>query len=302
MLRRRRQAATRTRQRTSSCRRLAGRPQPSAASRSTAHLLLFAVEPISFMPRPHRATGRVHRRRRLPPAFAVPIIRRPAARRAELCAGADSGGSLTPNRSVRGSGSPPLAWAWPRSRPTRRSCAAMPTPAHRLLDVAAVDGTGAAAGAAVTSSARTAGADTVRGLPHTKRTAGPSGVHRVSAHGTHNDAPMCCQGAFRVPVSAVTAGMTGRFLSVWGWCAGRAAGVADRTGRGRSGWSVQALIRSRGQQAGVGPGTADESIAGQHGCGSRLAGQAAPGVEGVSQRRRGGGGRPRGRRNASGSG
>ena len=32
----------------------------------------------------------------------------------------------------------------------------------------------------------------------------------------------------------------------------------------------------------MGPGTADGSLAGQHGCGSRLAGQAAPGVWGVS--------------------
>src|SRR5271169_1124853 len=45
------------------------------------------------------------------------------------------------------------------------------------------------------------------------------------------------------------------------------------------------------------PGTADESLAGQHGCGSRIEGHAAPGVAGVSRRVGGGGGRPRGRRN-----
>jgi hypothetical protein len=41
-------------------------------------------------------------------------------------------------------------------------------------------------------------------------------------------------------------------------------------------------MRSRGQQAGGGgPGTADGSFEGQHGCGSRLAGQAVPGVWGL---------------------
>ena len=45
---------------------------------------------------------------------------------------------------------------------------------------------------------------------------------------------------------------------------------------------AQALIRSRGQRVKAGPGAADKSIEGQHGCGSRIEGQAAPGVRGLS--------------------
>ena len=64
----------------------------------------------------------------------------------------------------------------------------------------------------------------------------------------------------------------------------------------------QALIRSRGQRVMVGPGAADKSLEGQHGCGSRLEGQAVPGVRWAVSRRRGGdGGTPRGRRTVSGS-
>jgi hypothetical protein len=52
----------------------------------------------------------------------------------------------------------------------------------------------------------------------------------------------------------------------------------------------------------VRPGTADESFEGQQVRGSRLSGQAVPGASGVSRRPGGGEDRPRGRRNASGSG
>ena len=75
-----------------------------------------------------------------------------------------------------------------------------------------------------------------------------------------------------------------------------------RTRQGRSTQVRESSYEVTPSKAERGPGTADGSLAGQHGCGSRLAGQAVPGVWGVSQRRRGGGGRPRGRRNASGSG
>ena len=85
------------------------------------------------------------------------------------------------------------------------------------------------------------------------------------------------------------------------WCSGRLLG-ADKTGKGRSGWEGK-LLGGHVQQVGWGPGTAGESLAGQHGCGSRLESQAAPGASGaVSRRRRGGGGRPGGRRTVSGSG
>src|SRR6476659_1083084 len=50
-----------------------------------------------------------------------------------------------------------------------------------------------------------------------------------------------------------------------------------------------------------GPGRPADRSKASTGGGSRVAGQAAPGAGGVS-RRRAGGGRPRGRRNASGSG
>src|SRR5215471_14473161 len=45
------------------------------------------------------------------------------------------------------------------------------------------------------------------------------------------------------------------------------------------------------------PGTAGESFAGQHGCGSRIWGQAAPGSLSVTRRGPAGEGRPRGRGN-----
>ena len=50
--------------------------------------------------------------------------------------------------------------------------------------------------------------------------------------------------------------------------------VADKTGKVHSGEGK--LLLGHAQQ-GKDPGTADESLAGQHGCGSRLAGQAVPG-------------------------
>jgi hypothetical protein len=76
----------------------------------------------------------------------------------------------------------------------------------------------------------------------------------------------------------------------------------DKTGKGRSWWragSYQVTRFSRVRESGPGR-PADRSKA-STGCGSRFAGQAAPGTAGVS-RRRAGGGRPGGRRTASGSG
>ncbi len=58
----------------------------------------------------------------------------------------------------------------------------------------------------------------------------------------------------------------------------------------RQGWTApgggQALIGSRGSAAGEWPGVADGSLEGQHVCGSRLAGQAAPGACGQAPGRR----------------
>jgi hypothetical protein len=68
-------------------------------------------------------------------------------------------------------------------------------------------------------------------------------------------------------------------------------------------WTQRKLLLGHAQQVSeMRPGTAGESFAGQQVRGSRILGQAVPGDLGVSRRRRGGGGRPRGRRNASGSG
>ena len=50
---------------------------------------------------------------------------------------------------------------------------------------------------------------------------------------------------------------------------------ADKTGKGRSGWRESSYEVTPSWP--MGPGTADGSLAGQHGCGSRFAGQAAPG-------------------------
>src|ERR1044071_9904388 len=73
---------------------------------------------------------------------------------------------------------------------------------------------------------------------------------------------------------------------------------ADKTGVGRS-WRRGGFYQVTNFAASKGPGAAGGSFEGQHVCGSRLAGQAAPGVWSVS---RAGTGRPRGRRTASGSG
>jgi hypothetical protein len=99
----------------------------------------------------------------------------------------------------------------------------------------------------------------------------------IQSVSNQNDAPMVVKG-FRVLPFAM-AGEHAGLLFAWSgdWCFRRAAGCGqDREGPLRAGG--QALIRSRGQQAGMGPGTAGESLAGQHRCGSRLVGQAAPGV------------------------
>jgi hypothetical protein len=102
--------------------------------------------------------------------------------------------------------------------------------------------------------------------------------------------PVCCQGS--VCMLVPSPGGVG--------FAGSAGCGHDR--EGPLGVRGQALMRSRGPAGrGQGPGTAGGSSAGQHGCGSHIAGQAVPGVWGVS-RLGAGGGRPRGRRNASGSG
>ena len=55
---------------------------------------------------------------------------------------------------------------------------------------------------------------------------------------------------------------------------------AGKTGRGRSGVEGRLLLGHAASRPGWGPGTADGSFEGQHGCGSRLAGQAVPGVFG----------------------
>jgi hypothetical protein len=76
----------------------------------------------------------------------------------------------------------------------------------------------------------------------------------------------------------------------------------DKTGKGRSWWragSYQVTRFSRVRN--LGPGRPADRSKASTGCGSRFAGQAAPGTAGVS-RRRAGGGRPGGRRTASGSG
>jgi hypothetical protein len=83
------------------------------------------------------------------------------------------------------------------------------------------------------------------------------------------------------------------FLGLWR-CSGRGCcWVADRTGMGRSGVEGKLLL-GHAQQVRVGPGTADESLAGQQ-VRQPTRGSGRPRSIGVS-RRGGGGGRPRGRR------
>jgi hypothetical protein len=88
-------------------------------------------------------------------------------------------------------------------------------------------------------------------------------------------------------------------LVFWGSGGAVRAGLlgVDKTGRGRSWWRASSY-EVTSSRSGWCPGTAGESISGQHGCGSRLVGQAAPGSGWVSRPAGGGGGRPRGRRNA----
>ena len=94
----------------------------------------------------------------------------------------------------------------------------------------------------------------------------PPGAGEESGMRKLSDAPMSRQG-IRVTFS----GLISRVLmdDVWSIC-----WVADKTGRVHSGEGK--LLLGHAQQ-GRNPGTADESLAGQHGCGSRFAGQAVPG-------------------------
>jgi hypothetical protein len=110
-----------------------------------------------------------------------------------------------------------------------------------------------------------------------------------------NDAPMSCQGPCRVLISAVWAGMAGRFLGVWDGALARGCWVADKTGRGRSGVGASSyeVTRSRSVMARGRPTNRSKASR----CGSRISGQAAPGVFGVS-RRRASTDIPRGRRSA----
>jgi hypothetical protein len=74
---------------------------------------------------------------------------------------------------------------------------------------------------------------------------------------------------------------------------------SDTTGKGRS-WRRAGFYQvTKVSSFRKSPRAAGGSFEGQHVCGSRIAGQAAPGAQGVS---RAGRGRPRGRRTASGSG
>src|ERR1700736_377717 len=78
---------------------------------------------------------------------------------------------------------------------------------------------------------------------------------------------------------------------------GRVAGVADKTGKGRSGRG-QALIRSRRQQAGrLSRGRPTNRSKASTDAAAEYWVRPPPG-SGVSPRRRAGSGRPRGRRNA----
>src|SRR5229473_7783850 len=75
------------------------------------------------------------------------------------------------------------------------------------------------------------------------------------------DRRLCLSRGLAVLISAVGLAWLVAFL-VWGWCAGRVAAVADKTGRGRSGGG-QALMKSRAAGSSDGPGTAGESFEGQ---------------------------------------
>jgi hypothetical protein len=80
-------------------------------------------------------------------------------------------------------------------------------------------------------------------------------------------------------VKGLSVGVTGRFRGWRGECFYRSAGCGqDREGPLRVEGGL--LLGHAASRSGWGPGTADGSLAGQHECGSRLAGQAAPGVLG----------------------
>jgi hypothetical protein len=64
----------------------------------------------------------------------------------------------------------------------------------------------------------------------------------------------------------------------WFFVGGSALAAGLRTRQGRAARGGQALIRSPLFSRQAEPGTADESFAGQHGCGSRILGQAVPGA------------------------
>src|SRR6266567_4582738 len=103
-----------------------------------------------------------------------------------------------------------------------------------------------------------------------------------------------CQG-IRVTFPGLISGVLEK-----GMVNGRFAGLRTRQGRStRVRESSYEVTPSRSEMR---PGTADESFEGQQVRGSRLSGQAVPGALGVIRRPGGGGDRPRGRRNASGSG
>jgi hypothetical protein len=88
---------------------------------------------------------------------------------------------------------------------------------------------------------------------------------------TPNDASMFCQGF-----------LWQGFRRIW-WLLLR----ADTTGMGRSRWRAGFYQVTKFSSFGEGPGAAGGSFEGQHVCGSRLAGQAAPGVWGDQPRRYG---------------
>jgi hypothetical protein len=110
-------------------------------------------------------------------------------------------------------------------------------------------------------------------------------IFPIVPEGNQIDAPMPCQGLLSLKF--------GEFC------------FPLRGGQDREGplLSEGTLLSGHGVQlsAGEGPGRPADRSKASTGCGSRIAGQAAPGAGGVSGRRAGGG-RPRGRRTASGSG
>ena len=127
--------------------------------------------------------------------------------------------------------------------------------------------------------------------PSTRRARHPSSdqLSRPAGRGT-----ICLQGSRRVPGEeqcSPAGGYQTRVCRVWrpGWGSARPLPVGGR----------RLLLGSRGQRVRCDRGGGrqiDRRPA--PGCGSRLEGQAAPGVGAVSRRRRAGGGRPGGRRSA----